>query len=199
MKIVKCDKNHYYDADVNESCPHCKTMEETKGKIYFTDSPTVLLNEDNKESTDSGFAKDERGTELFHKEEAYFAEDDKTIAAPLTKSGAAFVTGWLVCRTGPDQGKDYRLKEGVNRIGRGFQMDVCLSGDVSITLDTHCSVTYDPKSNHFFVSPATGSISYLNGQILAEPVELKNGDMISVGMSELVFIPYCIDGREWTK
>lgn len=37
MNVVKCDKNHYYDADKYETCPHCKNGLKKYKKEEFDD------------------------------------------------------------------------------------------------------------------------------------------------------------------
>ena len=48
--------------------------------------------------------------------------------------GADPVVGWLVCVTGPNTGRDYRLFARINTIGRAEKNDVCLKGDNTISI-----------------------------------------------------------------
>lgn len=48
MKVVKCDKDHFYDADTYSECPHCKNglkkykKEEFEGELdYGTVSQSI--------------------------------------------------------------------------------------------------------------------------------------------------------------
>ena len=82
-------------------------------------------------------------------------------------------------------------------MGRSTSMDVVLIDDKSISRDRHCSIVYDPKGNIFFVSAESGNLVYLNGELVSYPKELKDGNMITIGETKLMFIPFCREGRTW--
>lgn len=109
------------------------------------------------------------------------------------------MTGWLVCQTGEERGKDYRLHAGKNFIGRSNTMDVVLIDDKTIARNKHASVTYDPKGNTFYVTPEGGNTVYVAGELAGEAVKLSAGDVITIGKTELVFIPYCEEERKWQE
>jgi len=113
------------------------------------------------------------------------------------KENAAPVAGWLVCVEGPCRGRDYRLVEGRNFIGRSKEMDICIPEDVQLSRDCHCSVIYDPRSYRFVVLPGSSAASRLNGENIDGPVDLKDGDILCCGSTKLCFIGYCKEGREW--
>lgn len=126
------------------------------------------------------------------------SDDDKTISFGFFGMTAIKpVVGWLICMNGDERGKDYRLHAGKNFIGRSTSMDVVLIDDKSISRDKHCSIVYDPKGNIFFVSAEGGNLVYLNGELVNDPGELKEGNLITVGETELMFIPFCREGRIW--
>ena len=114
-------------------------------------------------------------------------------------AGVQPVTGWLVCQTGEERGKDYRLHAGKNFIGRSNTMDVVLIDDKTIARNKHASVTYDPKGNAFYVTPEGGNTVYVAGELAGEAVKLSAGDVITIGKTELVFIPYCEEERKWQE
>ena len=107
------------------------------------------------------------------------------------------VTGWLVCMTGSEQGKDYRLHTGKNFVGRSTAMDVVLIDDKTISREKHCSVVYDPKGNVFYVSSENGNLTYVNNVMIESPVKLMSGDQITIGETKLIFISFCEEGRTW--
>ena len=107
------------------------------------------------------------------------------------------VVGWLICMTGTEKGKDYRLHSEKNFVGRGTSMDVILIDDKTIARDKHCSIQYDPKGNTFYVSPENGNITYMNDKLIDSPVELKDGDEITIGETRLMFVPFCKEERTW--
>ena len=124
-------------------------------------------------------------------------DDDRTIMAEGKEEKRYFVTGWLVCVDGAEKGRDYRLHMGFNRIGRSYQMDICLEDDLAITRDNHCSVIYDDKNGQFLVKPSVGTVTYLNGNILLSAEIIKTGDRIRVGQSTLELVAFCNGEKKW--
>ena len=122
---------------------------------------------------------------------------DKTIGSYEMEKGARFMVGWLVCITGPERGRDYRLYQGFNRIGRDYGMDIAVMEDQSLSREAACAVVYDDRSNKFYAVQQQSSTAYLNGELLAGAVELSSGDIIKAGQSEFEFIAFCREGRIW--
>ena len=109
------------------------------------------------------------------------------------------VVGWLVCLEGPDRGRDYRLHSEKNFIGRSPLMDVCVSGDDTVSREKHGVVIFDPKKQAFWVLPGDSSgLVYLNGEIVHSPAQMKRDDVLEIGQTKLVLIPFCGDQYSWT-
>ena len=109
------------------------------------------------------------------------------------------MTGWLVCISGREAGKDYRLHAGKNFIGRSLTMDVPIVGDKSVARNKHCSVVYEPKDNTFFIAGESGNVVYLNDKTVENFAELGPDDVLRIGETELVMVPYCKEDRRWEK
>lgn len=125
------------------------------------------------------------------------AGSDRTIGLSQV-AGMDPVVGWLVCVKGPDQGRDYRIRNERNRIGRDSLMDICVAGDNRISRDTHATITYDPRHNLFRLSPGQArGIVYLNGRLLDAPSTLSAYDMIELGETGLQFVPFCGECFQW--
>ena len=128
------------------------------------------------------------------------SDDDKTISFGFFgMADTAPVTGWLVCMTGEERGKDYRLHMGKNFIGRSPSMDVVLVEDKKISREKHCSVIYDPKGDMFYVSAEGGNLVYLNDELLESLEELQKDDRITIGDTTLIFIPFSRGKRRWEE
>jgi hypothetical protein len=109
------------------------------------------------------------------------------------------VAGWLVCLDGPDKGRDFRLHMEKNFIGRAPNMDVVLDGDNTVSRERHAIVIYDPKKKTFWALPGDASgLVYLNGEIVNSPVQMKADDILEVGLTKLVLIPFCGDRYSWS-
>lgn len=202
--IIKCENGHWYDSTVNRSCPHCRRDSE-KLSIRLDeieeDDRTISIAEVDLSIGDelSSIIGSATQASALGNESIDDSEDsDKTISFgffDITK--APPVVGWLVCMTGTEKGKDYRIHSEKNFIGRSASMDVVLIDDKQIARDRHCSVQYDPKGNAFYVSSENGNLTYMNGERVDSPVELHDGDEITIGETKLVFIPFCKEERTW--
>jgi len=108
------------------------------------------------------------------------------------------VAGWLVCLEGPDRGRDYRLRMEKNFIGRAPHMDVVLDGDDSVSRERHAIVIFDPKKKTFWALPGEASgLVYLNGDIVNSPAQMKADDILEIGKTKLVLVPFCGDRYSW--
>lgn len=193
MAIVKCTHGHYHDNAKFAECPYCKKVEDEKNRFTdrLRDSVTVSMTardiRPEAESVTIGLHEPVKG------------DEQKTVGIFSKNKGNGFVTGWLVCIEGREKGRDYRLQSGFNRIGRSFQMDVCIMDDAGISRDSHASIVYDYKSMNFYLIPGSGTISLLNDKIVTESIALSPRDIISMGESRFEFIPFCKEGHIWEK
>ena len=206
--IIKCENGHWYDNVVNRSCPHCKRdseklsirledVEEDDRTISIAEVDMSLGEElgsiignairDSANNVDSGEEKSDLSE-----------DDDKTISFGFfDMMNTPPVVGWVVCVSGTERGKDYRLHNEKNFVGRSTSMDVVLIDDKKIARDKHCSIQYDPKGNAFYLSPENGNLTYMNNQMINSPVLLKDGDKITIGETTLLFVPFCKEERVW--
>lgn len=110
------------------------------------------------------------------------------------------LTGWLVCIDGAEKGKDYRIHEEYNYIGRSPKMDVCIAGDGSVSWERHAIIAYDREERMFFFAPSSGgSIVRHNGRAVLNNVQLKGGDQLKIGNSTFLFVPFCGENFQWEE
>lgn len=110
------------------------------------------------------------------------------------------VTGWLVCIDGPAKGTDYRVRAGYNYIGRAEHMDICVTGDNKVTYDRHAMIAYDPRDKVFFCGPVEAkNIVRLNEKMVMVPSEIHAYDVITVGITKLMFVPLCGERFNWDE
>lgn len=131
-------------------------------------------------------------------------DDDKTQSFySVKRTGKEFslepTVGWLVCLKGKNIGRDYRLCTGKNYIGRSESMDVVLKGEPTVSRDKHVTLLFEPKQSIFLVQPGESKeLAYLNDELILQPQVLKQGDIITVGEVDLLFVPLCSkDGFQW--
>ena len=209
--VTKCKSGHWYDPQLFNECPHCKKDSE-KLKLSINDEEeddrTVSMMDltldsqlDQMSSSNMSPAPDLSTFDFgIISSDTLSEDDDKTISFwDFGVSRLPAVTGWLVGLTGEDTGKDFRLHTGKNFIGRSINMDVVLSEDKRISREKHCSITYDPKGNQFYVEAEMGNVVYLNKKMVENVCELHEGDILNLGDTELAFVPYCKEERKWEK
>ncbi|MBR3316458.1 MAG: FHA domain-containing protein [Atopobiaceae bacterium] len=115
------------------------------------------------------------------------------------ESGAGFpVVGWLVALNGVNRGKDYRIHEAYNYIGRE-RGDICIRGDMAVSAECDTIIRYVPQTREFYVAHGRGKNGVLvNDQSIgAEAVRLANYDVLTVGNTNLVFVALCGTKFNW--
>ncbi len=186
MAIVQCENHHYYDDNKNRECPYCKKMEILEDENELSEQLTSY-------KEDILDIQEEQLTEGYGE---FVEEYEKTIGIFTDETKNTLTAGWLVCRQGLEKGKSYIIHSGRNFAGRSIDMDIVLSEDFKISEQKHFSIVYDPKSVSFYFVAGNGQV-YINGHAENEEYLLQEGDLISVGDSEYMFVPFCKKGRVW--
>ena len=117
-------------------------------------------------------------------------------------SGAPMIdppVGWLVIIQGPGKGHVLTLGNGMNVMGRGPDSRVCINfGDDTIARTNHARLIYEPRQRRYLLNHGDGSnLTYLNGDVVTESVEVKSGAMIEVGETTLRFQAFCSTEFDW--
>ena len=111
--------------------------------------------------------------------------------------------GWLVCISGVDKGRSFRLIKGNNSIGRsgsGKSYAVELTDQQISRKGAAGVIVYNEKNNTFYITPGdltTNINPYLNEEILLSPKQLSPRSILEVADDVLVFIPFCCDKFAW--
>lgn len=106
--------------------------------------------------------------------------------------------GWLVCIKGKDFGISFAVKSGRNYIGRSAKMDIALHKENEAVKEKHAVIYYVPKQKKFIAEPGeTRDLFYLNGEVVMNPVEIKKKDVLTVGNTRLMFVPFCGENFNW--
>lgn len=196
MATVQCERRHFYDDRRHSRCPHCPTV---KGAEV-----------DRTQAAPSSPAR--AGQPVLPTEPAHFGRTEGASRGPsvdpvgvtvphkLHKEGIDPVVGWLVCVSGVNRGRDYRLRSGFNKVGRATNMDVCIENDSTVTRDTHCQITYSPRGKTYSIVPDNGrNFVYVNGQEVLTAMALQAMDRIEIGTGFFVFQPLCCDEFDWDQ
>lgn len=131
-------------------------------------------------------------------------DDDGNVAGgvsleeDLFKEEAQPVCGWIVCIEGVRKGKHFKIHAGKNFVGRADDMDIQILGDNNISRKNHAIIVYDSKKRESVLLPGDASgIAYLNGEAVYVPTTLTSYDVIELGKSKFLFVPFCGDHFEW--
>ena len=130
-----------------------------------------------------------------------YDDDSKTISifSHSTKTtGSEPVVGWLVCVSDSHFGQSFVLKSGRNFIGRGSDMDIVLGNDKAVSRDKHAIILFEPKKRDFLVQPGEArELFYLNDDVVLTTEKLKAYDVLSIGNTQLIFVPFCNEAIGW--
>jgi hypothetical protein len=182
MKLIRCERGHYYDAQQHSRCPSCGVP---GLDVPGTQSPSARNEPDNMVTQVRGQA-------------GSVADVGVTVAMVRKKIGIDPVVGWLVCVQGPEKGRDYRVRSERNGIGRGADMAICIHGDEAISRENHAYISFNPRKGSFRIAPGDGrGMTYLNGEEVDVPMPLNAYDRIELGQSHLLFVPLCGEKFSW--
>ena len=220
MTMTTCKNGHRYDSSLTPECPECAMMKKghtvplkntvaTAGYSIAKRSADVQDysgTADLKPEAPAGISyitpvRNNASSEVLIPTSG-FGEYGSTQAVDRNGNyisrSALPIAGWLVCIEGPEKGKDYRLHYENNFIGRGARMDVCLSGDRTVSEDRHAVITYDSQERKFFFALSGGSsIVRLNGKAVLMTQEINNGDKLQIGQGTFQFVPFCGEQFQW--
>lgn len=211
MDMKQCGNGHYFDADKNVACPYCderNSISVTRPlDIGETVAGTASINQSipafpkttpvgqSASLTSPSIAKN---YSIPPTTPVIGGESGKTMALHLNEVNIDPVRGWLVCIEGKKKGKDFKIQSERNFIGRSKGNHICLEFDSSISKDRHAILTYDLKTNSFWIQIGEGLSSiYLNDQIVLTPMILHPYDVITIGETNLSFVPFCTESFKW--
>lgn len=116
----------------------------------------------------------------------------------IAKDGFTPTVGWLVCIKGNSKGADYKLHAGWNYIGRDYGNEVVIP-DPMVDRKNMAKVAYDEKGKIFVVAAgdSTRNLAYLNNKPLLMPQTIEAYDVLTLGNTELMFVPLCGEHFVW--
>ena len=219
--MKKCKNGHTYDETLYDSCPQCD-IENSSETVAFTsnkrfknrqiedryenqparnnarqrdvyDTPAGIRGDRYRQSPDPYYYQSKG-----YLDEYFDDENMETVGVYEKLKGFDPVVGWLVCIEGASKGKDFIIRAERNFIGKDPSMDICISGDNTVSSRKHAIISFNPKENIFRVLPGEGhGIVYLNNKEVFNAEKLKMGDVIQVGQTHLMFVPFCDESFSW--
>jgi len=71
-------------------------------------------------------------------------------------------------------------------------------GDEEISRQGHASLTYDTRGRKFYIQHGEGTnLTYLGDAPVLQPHEIKGREIIGIGKTRLMFMPFCGPEFEW--
>lgn len=112
------------------------------------------------------------------------------------------VVGWLVVVGGAGLGAFRPIFEGNNTIGRAKSQRIPIDfGDETISSEEQAYIRYDSVDRKFLLVPnlAKTNIVAVNDRKPTGAVELAAMDLITMGRTQLVFVPFCGGEFDWAE
>jgi len=112
------------------------------------------------------------------------------------------VVGWLVVVGGPGLGAYRPIYEGNNTLGRAKTQRIPIDfGDDSISSEEQAYIRYDSVDRAFLFVPnlAKTNIVSINNKKPTGAVPLQAMDVITVGHTQLAFVPFCGEEFDWSE
>lgn len=112
------------------------------------------------------------------------------------------VVGWLVIIGGPGLGAFRPIFEGNNTVGRSPTQRIAIDfGDDAISAEEQAFLRYDSADRQFLLVPnlAKTNVIAVNELKPTSAVKLAAMDVITMGRTQLVFVPFCGDEFDWSE
>ena len=110
------------------------------------------------------------------------------------------VVGWLVIVGGPGLGAHKSIYEGNNTVGRGSSQRISIDfGDDAISTEEQAYIRYEGADRSFLFVPnlAKTNVVAVNDKRPTSAVTLHAMDVITMGRTQLVFVPFCGADFDW--
>ena len=118
------------------------------------------------------------------------------VSAPKQEETAPIV-GWLVCVEGPEKGKDFRVYQKLNMIGKSERAGIRLRDEAGLPFPIWARLTYSADDNRCRISAISAGHVLHNGKEIEEAVALSSGDRLVLGGCEYIFVALCGDSFRW--
>ena len=209
MAVIKCSNcKQFYNDGVFDECQSCGSTNMTSGsqeipEVTQLEDTTLVTGETiglEKYASQPDNSFDNDTTSSLEDDFEDDPDDQITVAMVKKDSGIDPVCGWFVCVEGTDKGRDFRIKTERNFIGRGTNMDIVINGDDSISRENHASITFNPRNLKFTVATGEGrGLIYLNSEVIETSTEVVEYDVLEIGSTKLLFIPFSTERFSWKE
>jgi len=206
--MKRCENGHFYDPNKHTSCPHCGVSIDD---FPATDRVRGIAAAGAAAAGAAGGFEPPTAPRRQARAAPSSPAPPPPPAAPGPRASAPGVTvaywgkrdfdpvvGWLVCVEGPEQGRDYRIRSGNNRVGRDDTMDIVIRGDEAISRVKQAIITFDERNVRFRIKEGEGrGLIYRNGEQVVNAAVLEPWDILEMGKSRFCFVPLCSEKFQW--
>ena len=194
MSMKRCDNGHFYDDNENLNCPYCG-IGATTPKTTRKKEPPRTENMHNPFAPVAPGASQGQGAEFV----GNAGSDPMTIRVMKEKTGVDPVVGWLVCIKGPEMGRSYIIRTARNFIGRSDENQITIK-DPAVSRKKHAVISFNPELAQFKIAAgdSTGLV-YLGKDTVEEAKLMEGGDIIRLGESHLMLVPFCGQYHNWVE
>ena len=105
--------------------------------------------------------------------------------------------GWLVCIRGAQRGRDFRIGQKRNTIGKSERADIRLVDEDNNRFAIWARLDYLEDENACLLQPISTGKVLLNGAPVSEPVQLRARDVVCLGGCDYLYIPLCGEDFRW--
>jgi hypothetical protein len=112
------------------------------------------------------------------------------------------VVGFLIVVGGPGLGSYRPIFEGNNTVGRSTENRIPINfGDDAISNEAQAYLRYDSSDRSFLFVPnlAKTNVVSVNDKRPAGPVPLQPMDVITLGRTQVAFLPFCGSEFDWSE
>jgi hypothetical protein len=112
------------------------------------------------------------------------------------------VVGFLIIVGGPGLGSFRPIFEGNNTVGRSTENRIPLDfGDDAISNEAQAYLRYDSSDQSFLFVPnlAKTNVVSVNDKRPTGPVPLQSMDVITLGRTQVAFLPFCGSEFDWSE
>jgi hypothetical protein len=112
------------------------------------------------------------------------------------------VVGFLIVVGGPGLGSFRPIFEGNNTVGRSTENRIPLDfGDDAISNEAQAYLRYDSSDQSFLFVPnlAKTNVVSVNDKRPTGPVPLQSMDVITLGRTQVAFLPFCGSEFDWSE
>ena len=216
--MIQCPYGHHYDDTLFDECPWCKRIDtwekenrQESGSSNHTvfmfdengvedDDRTVLLMEDDEDDHYERTVllyddddKEEKATDrqMIQPEKPVFSKQRQDEVTP------ELLTGWLVYVNGNKRGRAITLGQKDTLLGQDESGEVIVLEEEEL-LQAYAVVVYESDVREFYIKPGKKRcLFYAGDNAVYNRTSLKSGDMVEIGQSKMIFVPFCNETFDW--